>query len=58
MVCAACGFHVDPKLGLFQVFSDVMVMLDGFGPLVLGGKKLVGAAVAATSLSSPASCDG
>lgn len=36
--------HVVPKMGLFQVFSDVTVMLGGFGLLVLDGKKLAGAA--------------
>lgn len=40
MTCAACGFHVVPKLGLLQVISDVTVMLGGFGSLVLDGKKL------------------
>lgn len=40
MTCAACGFHVVPKLGLLQVISDVTVVLGGFGSLVLDGKKL------------------
>lgn len=39
MTCAACGFHVVPKLGLLQVISDVTVVLGGFGSLVLDGKK-------------------